>query len=68
MNISAPFIARPVATTLLTLFTTPVIYLGFEALARRWRGRAGGPSAGPSPAGPDPLGGSSGVPAGRGAP
>jgi multidrug efflux pump len=24
----------------LTLFTTPVIYLGFDRLARRWRGRA----------------------------
>jgi multidrug efflux pump len=26
----------------LTLFTTPVIYLGFDRLARRWRGRSGG--------------------------
>ena len=81
MNVSAPFINRPVATTLLTLgialagalplmlgrgvgaelrhplgltmvggllvsqvltlFTTPVIYLAFDALARRMGGRAG---------------------------
>jgi len=55
MNISAPFIARRVATTLLTLgiaiigglvfsqmltlFTTPVIYLYFDRLAARLAGR-----------------------------
>jgi len=29
----------------LTLFTTPVIYLMFDRMSRRWRG-AGAPSAG----------------------
>jgi hypothetical protein len=33
---------------LLTLFTTPVIYLGFDSLANRWRSRK--PSPQPSPA------------------
>jgi len=33
-----------IVSQLLTLFTTPVIYLGFEGLARRWRGRASGPA------------------------
>ncbi len=37
-----------IVSQLLTLFTTPVIYLGFDSLARRWSGRraraAGAPS------------------------
>ncbi|MBA5637830.1 efflux RND transporter permease subunit [Duganella sp. LX20W] len=36
-----------IVSQMLTLFTTPVIYLGFDALARRWGGRgtaAGGPA------------------------
>ena len=31
-----------VASQMLTLFTTPVIYLGFDRLARRWSGRSDG--------------------------
>ena len=38
-----------IVSQLLTLFTTPVIYLGFDRLGRRLRGRA--PSPQPSPAG-----------------
>ena len=63
-----------IVSQLLTLFTTPVIYLGFARQAQRlkaWRegqNRAGGPSAGPPQAGPNPLGGSTDVPVGRGAP
>ncbi len=63
-----------IVSQLLTLFTTPVIYLGFARQAQRlkaWRegwSRAGGPSAGPPQAGLNPLGGSTDVPAGRGAP
>jgi multidrug efflux pump len=29
-----------IVSQLLTLFTTPVIYLAFDRLARRWSGRA----------------------------
>ncbi|OMU02121.1 efflux RND transporter permease subunit, partial [Burkholderia pseudomallei] len=39
-----------IVSQVLTLFTTPVIYLGFDALARRLRGffeRSGGPAAHP---------------------
>jgi len=70
-----------IVSQLLTLFTTPVIYLGFARIAQRWRDRrrhrdAGpgsgsegtGPSAGPPQAGPAPLGGSIAVPGDRGAP
>ena len=70
-----------IVSQLLTLFTTPVIYLGFARIAQRWRDRrrhrdAGpgsgsegtGPSAGPPQAGPDPLGASIAVPGDRGAP
>ena len=35
MTFSEIFIRRPVATTLLTLFTTPVIYLAFDRVAVR---------------------------------
>ena len=28
-----------IVSQMLTLFTTPVIYLGFDSLARRWTGR-----------------------------
>jgi multidrug efflux pump len=45
-----------IVSQLLTLFTTPVIYLGFDQLGRRWsrnkHARAGGPSAGPLPSRP----------------
>jgi multidrug efflux pump len=43
-----------IVSQMLTLFTTPVIYLGFDALARRWghRGSAAGTGAG-STAGAD---------------
>jgi multidrug efflux pump len=37
-----------IVSQMLTLFTTPVIYLGFDSLARRWGGRgvgAGGPAS-----------------------
>ncbi len=70
-----------IVSQLLTLFTTPVIYLGFARMAKRWRERrrrrdagpgsgseGAGPSAGPPQAGPDPLGGSIAVPGDRGAP
>ena len=38
-----------IVSQMLTLFTTPVIYLGFDQLARRWR--RGSPSSQPSPGG-----------------
>ena len=44
MNPSEPFIRRPVATTLLTLYTTPVVYLyldRFRLWAQRSRRRGG---------------------------
>lgn len=33
-----------IVSQLLTLFTTPVIYLGFDRLARRWKGRGATPA------------------------
>jgi multidrug efflux pump len=36
-----------IVSQLLTLFTTPVIYLGFDSLARRWRKRGPQPNAVP---------------------
>jgi multidrug efflux pump len=62
-----------IVSQVLTLFTTPVIYLRFASLAERWRHRgvasqAGGPSAGPPQAGPHPHGGSIAVRGDRGAP
>ncbi len=64
-----------IVSQLLTLFTTPVIYLGFASLAARLSRQPAadvvarsGPSAGPPQAGPDPLGGSPAVTGGRGAP
>ena len=39
-----------IISQILTLYTTPVIYLGFDQLARRMKGRgAGGPDAGSAP-------------------
>ena len=35
-----------IVSQMLTLFTTPVIYLGFDRLAARWSGRASAPAAG----------------------
>jgi len=35
-----------IVSQLLTLFTTPVIYLGFDSLARRWTGRGADKSSG----------------------
>jgi multidrug efflux pump len=35
---------------LLTLYTTPVVYLAFDALARRFSSRIGGPIEEPEPA------------------
>ncbi|MET0520290.1 MAG: efflux RND transporter permease subunit, partial [Burkholderiaceae bacterium] len=67
-----------IVSQLLTLFTTPVIYLGFANWAQRLRQRRehraaataqapAGQSAGPAQAGPDPLGGSITGPGDRGA-
>lgn len=33
-----------IVSQMLTLFTTPVIYLGFDSLGQRWRRRFGGGS------------------------
>jgi multidrug efflux pump len=59
-----------IVSQMLTLFTTPVIYLAFASLAQRWQARRAlaGPSAEPSQAGLDPLGGPVGAPDNRGAP
>jgi multidrug efflux pump len=35
-----------IVSQVLTLYTTPVIYLGFDRLARRWSGRAPAPASG----------------------
>jgi multidrug efflux pump len=40
-----------IVSQLLTLFTTPVIYLGFASVAARWRGRNASSSLPPAPAG-----------------
>ena len=46
-----------IVSQLLTLFTTPVIYLGFARLAERFGGRSATPPAGPAPhGGPLPAG------------
>ena len=45
-----------IVSQLLTLFTTPVIYLGFANLARRWKSRKS-PSPQPSPATRERAGG-----------
>ncbi|MCY7318512.1 MAG: efflux RND transporter permease subunit, partial [Ramlibacter sp.] len=39
-----------IVSQLLTLFTTPVIYLGFDSLAARWRRRHPRRTDGPLPA------------------
>lgn len=40
-----------IVSQLLTLFTTPVIYLGFDRLGRRWRARPARPHPNPPPEG-----------------
>jgi multidrug efflux pump len=39
-----------ILSQLLTLYTTPVVYLAFDALARRFSARIGGPIEEPEPA------------------
>ena len=57
MNLSRIFILRPIATSLLmvgglifsqalTLFTTPVIYLWFDRVSRRFKGHKAASGAG----------------------
>jgi multidrug efflux pump len=61
-----------IVSQLLTLFTTPVIYLGFDSLGSRWRKKAERPHPNPPPEGegkkrlPPPLGkgGGEGAPEG----
>jgi multidrug efflux pump len=45
-----------VVSQMLTLFTTPVIYLGFDRLAQRWSRRRSGPAAPPGAIAPDERG------------
>src|SRR5262249_9730182 len=42
-------VGRPVASQLLTLFTTPVIYLAFDRVGRWMRRRSAAPRASPGP-------------------
>jgi multidrug efflux pump len=58
-----------IVSQLLTLFTTPVIYLGFDRLGRRWRAPLpASPQVGDEPEPPSPSGGGPGWGHSRGTP